>query len=136
MYGGGGSGTYTGGTALGPCLVEGMGESALIANLNAWGSARDQELLDLRAGLGVTQVGVSAAFEQAKEALLSIVASFRGEAETLRQHGQYEAAQSVARLELVAREARTQFDAQDVRFADCLAELARRLSVVDAWAPA
>ena len=125
-------GTYTGGVALGPCLTLGMGEEALVANLNAWGSTRDQEVLDLRAGLGVTQAGVAAAFEQARDALLTIVASFRGEAETLRQHGQYEAAQSVARLELVVSEARTKFDAQDVRFAESLTELARRLSAVDA----
>ncbi len=77
-----GGGTYTGGVALGPCLTLGMGEEALVANLNAWGSTRDQEVLDLRAGLGVTQAGVAAAFEQARDALLTIVASFRGEAET------------------------------------------------------
>ncbi len=131
-----GGGTYTGGAALGPCLVDGMGESALIANLNAWGSARDQEVLDLRATLGFTHVSISAAFEQAKEALLSIVASFRGEAENLRQHGQYEATASIARLELVVSEARARFDVQDLRFAESLAELARRLAVVDAWAQA
>ncbi len=131
-----GRGTYTGGTLLGPCLFDGMGGSALVANLNAWGSTRDQEVLDLRAGLGVTQAGVAAAFEQARDALLTIVASFRGEAGTLRGQGQFEAAQSVARLELVVSEARAKFDAQDVRFAECLAELARRLAVVDAWAQA
>ncbi len=115
-----GRGTATGGTLLGRCIFDGMGESALVAILNAWGSARDQEVLDLRTGLGVTQAGVSADFEQAKEALLSIVASFRGEAETLRQHGQYEATQSVARLELVVSEASAKCAAQDVRCAEAV----------------
>ena len=72
-------------TQVGPCLYEGMGEPSLIATLNAWGSARDRELLGLKADLGATQVGVSTAFEQAQETLLAIVAAFRAEAETMRQ---------------------------------------------------
>ncbi len=69
---------------LGPCLFEGMGEASLVERLNAWGVARDREVLDLRADLGATQFGVSTAFEQAKETLLSIVTDFRPEAETMR----------------------------------------------------
>jgi hypothetical protein len=121
---------------LGPGLTEGMGEASLVAALNAWGAARDHDLLDLQADLGSTRVGVSAAFDQAKEALQRIVTDFRVEAEALRQHGQYEAASSVGRLEQVVIEARTRFDAQDARFADDLSELARRLAMVDAWAQA
>ncbi len=77
--------------ALGPCLYEHMGEPALIAALNAWGSARDREALALRADLSATQVGVSGAFEQAQETVLSIVAAFRIEAQTMRQPPFYEA---------------------------------------------
>ncbi len=62
---------------LGPCLVEGMGELSMIAQLNAWGAARDRDMLSLRADLSTTQVGVSAAFTQAQEALLTIVTDFR-----------------------------------------------------------
>ena len=65
---------------LGPCLFEGMGEASMMERLNSWGVARDRELLDLRADLGATQVGVATAFEQAKEALLGIVTDFRLEA--------------------------------------------------------
>jgi hypothetical protein len=121
---------------LGPQLMPGMGEANLIERLNLWGSTRDREALDLRANLGATQVGVSTAFEQARDTLLAIVADFRTEAATLRQHGQYEAAQSVGRLEQVVAEARARFDAQDARFTDGLSELARRLLAVDAWAQA
>ena len=113
-------------TFLGPCLVGGMGEASLIATLNAWGATRDREVLDLKANLLATQVGVSSTFDQAKEALLAIVTSSRAEAETMRQQGQYEAAQSVARLEQVIGEARPKFDVQDARFADGLSELAQR----------
>jgi hypothetical protein len=133
-----GDGTADGGgdRQLGPCLVEGMGEQGLIASLNAWGAARDREVLELKINLGATQEKVSVAFDQAKEALFMIVSDFRGEAETLRRQGQYEAAQSIARLEQVVLEARTKFDAQDVRFSDGLNELAQRLLAVDAWAQA
>ncbi len=109
---------------MGPGLTEGMGEASLVARLNAWGAARDSETLDLKANLSATQVGVSSAFDQAKETLLAIVTNFRAEAEATRQQGQYEAAQSVARLEQVVTEARTRFDAQDGRFSDGLNELA------------
>ena len=71
-------------TQMGPCLVEGMGEAGMVAALKARGGRRDQEVVDLGATLGFAKGGVSAAFEQAKEALLAIVASFRGEAENLR----------------------------------------------------
>ena len=91
------SGTTTPQIILGPCLFEGMGESSLITTLNAWGAARDRELIELKTDLGATQVGVSSAFDQAKDTLLNIVVSSRAEAETARQQGHYEAAQSVAR---------------------------------------
>ena len=76
---------------LGPCLYERMGEEALVAALNAWGSARDREALALRADLAATQVGVSTAFEQAQGTLLGIVEAFRAEAEMMRQQTYYEA---------------------------------------------
>ena len=60
---------------LGPCLVEGMGEASLVERLNAWGMARNREVLDLKANLLATHVGVSSTFDQAKEALLAIVTS-------------------------------------------------------------
>ena len=121
---------------LGPGLTEGMGEASLVAALNAWGAARDRDLLGLQADLGATRVGVSAAFDQAKEALLHIVSDFRLEAETVRQNGLYEASASVGRLEQVVAEARRRFDAQDARFSEDLGELARRLMVIDTWAQA
>ena len=121
---------------LGPCLSVGMGEASLVEQMNSWGAARDQEALDLRSNLAATQVVVSTAFDQAKETLYAIVVDFRAEAETMRQHGQYEAAQSVARLELVVAEARARFDAQDGRFTDGLSELVRRQQAVEAWARA
>ena len=127
----GGSATY-----LGPGLAAGMSEAEVFERLNAWGIARDSDLLDLKSNLVATQVVVSTSFDQAKETLLAIVANFRAEAETMRQHGQYEAAQSVARLELVVAEARTRFDAQDVRFTSDLGELVRRQQAVEAWARA
>ena len=104
----------------------------MVACLNAWGIARDSELFDLKANLSATQVGVASAFDQAKEALLAIVTDFRAEAGTMRQQGQFEAAQSIARLEQVVGEARTKFDVQDMRFADGLSELAQRFQAVDA----
>ncbi len=39
---------------LGPGLFEGMGEASMVACLNAWGIARDSELLDLKANLSAT----------------------------------------------------------------------------------
>ncbi len=108
----------------------------MVERMNAWGATRDQELLDLRSNLVATQVVVSTTFDQAKATLLAIVVDFRAEAEMMRQHGQYEAAQSVARFELVVTEARTRFDAQDERFADGLRELVRRQQAVEAWVQA
>jgi hypothetical protein len=126
---------------MGPCLATGMSEEAVFERLNSWGAAHDQELLDhranladIRSNLASTQATVSTAFDQAKGTVMSIVANFRSEAEALRQHGQYEASQSVARLELVISEARTRFDAQDLRFTENLAELMRRQQAVEAWA--
>ena len=40
----------------------------------------------LEADLGATQAGVSTAFDQARAALLTIIANFRTEAEAMRQH--------------------------------------------------
>ncbi len=128
--------TFMPATQIGPGLYEGMSEASMIAALNSWGTARDYELLDLKANLGATQVGVSTAFNQAQEALLTIVNNFRAEAETMRQHGFHEAAQSVARLEQVVAEARTRFDAQDGRFSDGLNALVLRQQAVESWAQA
>ena len=52
-----------------------MGEASLVERLNAWGMARNREVLDLKANLLATHVGVSSTFDQAKEALLAIVTS-------------------------------------------------------------
>ncbi len=95
---------------MGPCLVEGMGEANMVAALNSWGTARDYELGQLKSDLGATQAVVSAAFDQAKDALFAIVADFRVEAASLRHDGQVDAAQSLSRLELVVSEARARFD--------------------------
>ena len=40
-----------GSVMLGPCLFEGMGEPSLISTLNAWGTARDREMLELKTHL-------------------------------------------------------------------------------------
>ena len=47
---------------MGPCLVEGMGEANMVAALNSWGAARDYDMVDLKANLNSTQVGVATAF--------------------------------------------------------------------------
>jgi hypothetical protein len=134
----------------GPCLTVGMGEASTVDALNAWGAARDgeliqlrlvveahdRELVQLRASLGATQNIVASTFEQAKTTLQAIVDSFRVEAAKLRRDAEVEATQSLARLELVVGEARARFDAQDSLVANGLAELARRLQAVDAWAQA
>jgi hypothetical protein len=123
---------------LGPCLHEHMGEQALVAALNAWGSARDREALALRADLAATQSVVSAAFDQAQAGvsatLLAIIEAFRTEAATMRQHASHEAQQSLARLELVVAQARVRFDEQDARFSAGLGELAQGLQSADEWA--
>jgi hypothetical protein len=113
-----------------------MGEATMVDQLNAWGAARDQELIELRSTLAATQSAVQTAFDQAKEALFTIIADHRTEAATARQHVQYEAAQSVERLSLVVTEARARFDTQDVRFTDGLGELVRRQQALEAWARA
>ena len=121
---------------MGPCLREGMGEASMIAQLNAWGAARDRDMLSLRADLSATQVGVSEAFTQAQEAARAIVSDFRLEAATMRQQGQNEAAQAIARLEAVVGDARARFAVQDATRADDLGELNRRLLAIDGWAQA
>ncbi len=135
---------------VGPCLTVGMGEAATVASLNAWGAARDSELIQLRlvvaahAGelaqlrgdLGTTQTVVASAFEQAKAQLQAIVDSFRVEAAKLRYDGEVSAAQALSNLEQVVGEARARFDAQDALVAQGLGELAQRLQRVDAWAQA
>ena len=63
-----------------------MTEADAFERLNAWGIARDGEVLDLKASLANTQAAVGAAFGEAHAALLTIVGNFRQEAEALRQH--------------------------------------------------
>ncbi len=121
------------GPTLGPRLSADMTTETVIAHLNEWGAARDQELIELRAGLGRTQAVTAEAFEQAKTTLFAIISDSQEAAEALRLSGQYEATQSVARLELVVAEARAAFGAQDLRFTAGLTEVAR---VVDTWAQA
>ncbi len=132
--------TTQGQAVLGPCLYENMGEPALIAALNAWGSARDREADALRADLAATKAVVEMTFDQAQAGvsatLLNIIEAFRSEAAMMQQQAGYEAQQSLARLTQVVSEARTRFDAQDARFGAGLAEVAQRLQVVDAWAQA
>ncbi len=84
---------------LGPALAQGMSEAEVFERLNAWGIARDGELVDLRSTLTSLQTAVGATFVEARTTLMSIVVDFRGEAETLRQHSLYEANQGLARLE-------------------------------------
>ncbi len=122
--------------ALGPALFEGMGETALVAALNAWGGGMHREVLSLRADLGATQVHVSSAFEQAQGAVLELVAAFRIEVAAMRQQSAYEAQQSLARLVQVVDEARARFGEQDARFSSNLGELAQRLQAADVWAQA
>ena len=86
-------------TRLGPGLMQGMSEAEAFERLNAWGIARDGELVDLRSTLTSLQTAVGATFVEARTTLMSIVVDFRGEAETLRQHSLYEANQGLARLE-------------------------------------
>ena len=81
---------------LGPRLFVGMTEAAMVERMNTWGAVRDQALLDLRSDLLGTQVAVSSTFEDAQATLLGIVVNYRAEAEALRQHGQFEAQQSLA----------------------------------------
>ena len=123
---------------FGPCLFETMSEPALVAALNAWGSARDREALALRADLTATQAGVQAAFEQAQAGvsttLLNIIEAFRAEVEMMRQQSYYEAQQSLERLERVVSEAGARFGDQDSRFAAGLDSLAYRLQAADTCA--
>ena len=123
-----------GGTrALGPGLAPGMNDAEVFERLNAWGIARDGELLDLRANLAQTQTVVAATFEQARDTLLSSVVDFRTEADTMRQHSLYEATQNLSRLEQVVTEARHRFDAQGARFAQDVGELDRRQQAVETF---
>ncbi len=50
---GGGTQTFS---QMGPGLVEGMGEAAIVAALSSWGATRDRELIQLKADLGSTQI--------------------------------------------------------------------------------
>ena len=50
----------------------------------------------------------------------------------MRNHGLYEAAQTLARLEQIVAEARARFDAQDARVSQDLGELARRVAAAPA----
>ena len=86
---------------LGPCLVMNMGEAGLIEALNAWGSARDSEVLALHADLLATQVGISGAFQQAQGAVQGIVDAFRTETHATRQATFHEAQPSTVRPEEV-----------------------------------
>ena len=125
---------------FGPCLQVDMGEPALIAALNAWGSARDREVDELRYDLAATKAVVEMTFDQAQAGvsatLLNIIEAFRAEAAMMQQQANLKAQQSLARLTQVVSEARTRFDVQDARFGAGLVELAQRLQVVDAWAQA
>ena len=103
-----------------------MSESQLVAALNAWGSTRDREALQLRVDLTATQHGVSGAFLQAQAAVQELVAAFRVEVVAMRQTTLYEAEQSLARLTQVVDEARARFGEQDARFSTGLGELAQR----------
>ncbi len=93
--------TRTEGQAVfGPCLYVDMGEPALIAALNAWGSARDREVEALRADLAATKAVVEMTFDQAQAGvsatLLNIIEAFRSEAAMMQQQAGYEAQQSLA----------------------------------------
>ncbi len=117
---------------MGPGLVAGMSDGEVFERLNAWGIARDGELVDLRSSLTNTQSVVGSAFTEARATIMTIVGDFRLEAETLRQHGLYEAHQGLGRLEHVVAEARLRFDAQDARHVQDLGELARRIAAAPA----
>ena len=114
----------------------GMTEAEVFDRINGWGIARDGELRDLTDNLVQTQSVVTATFEQARSALMSIVVDFRAEAETMRQNSYAEASQGLARLELVVTEARARFDAQEARFARDLNELGRRQQTVETFVQA
>ncbi len=111
--------------------MPGMSEAEAFERLNEWGVAGDGDVLDLKANLASTQAVVALTFEQARATLMGIVVDFRGEAETLRQHSLYEAAQGLARPEQVVAGARHRFDAQEVRFSQDLGELVRRQQVAE-----
>ncbi len=115
--------------------MQGMSEAQAFERLNAWGIARDGELVDLKSNLTNLQSVVGATFAEARTTLLQIVVDFRGEAETLRQHSHYEAQQGLANLEHVVAEARQRFDAQDARHTQDLGELARRITAASAVQP-
>ncbi len=96
--------------------MQGMSEAQAFERLNAWGIARDGELVDLKSNLTNLQSVVGATFAEARTTLMQIVVDFRGETETLRQHSLYEANQGLARLEQVVIEARGRFEAQEAGF--------------------
>ena len=115
-------------THLGPGLAPGMTDAEVFERLNAWGVARDSELVDLRSSLASTQAIVDGTFTEARGTPMTIVHDFRREAEATRNHSVYEAAQSLACLERVVAEARARFDAQDARVTQGQGELARRVA--------
>ncbi len=55
-----------GATHLGPGLASGMSEAEVFERLNAWGIARDSDLLDLKSNLVATQTVVATTFDQAR----------------------------------------------------------------------
>ena len=120
----------------GPGLVSGMTQDQIFDRLNEWGIARDCDLQELTDNLVQTQAVLSATFEQARTALMSIVTDFRTESELMRQNSYAEAAQGLARLELVVTEARSRFDSQEAGFTRNLIELDRRQQAVETWAQA
>jgi hypothetical protein len=121
---------------LGPCLATGMGGEAMVERLNSWGAARDRELIALRADLLAAQAGVSGAFGQAERALIGMATDWRLESEAMRVGAQREAEMAVSRLELVVGDARARFAAVDATHSADLAELGRRLGIIDGWAQA
>jgi hypothetical protein len=124
----------SGQAVLGPGLVAGMTEPALMAALNAWGGAMHGEVLALRADLGSTQAAVAGAFGQAEATVRDIVTAFQAEVVAMRQTTLYEAQASLNRLEVVVSEAKTRFGEQDARFTAGLAQLSQRLQEADTWA--
>jgi hypothetical protein len=136
MTGGGGGASAGDPRHMGPGLAPGMSDTEVFERLNAWGISRDGDLRDISDNLAQTQATVAATFEQARSALLAIIIDFRGEAEMMRQNSYAEAAQGLARLELVVTEARGRFEAQEARFTRDLHELGRRQQAVETFVQA
>ncbi len=58
---------------IGLGLAPGMNDAEVFERLNAWGVARDAELVDLRTSLASTQTIVDATFVEARGTLMTIV---------------------------------------------------------------